>query len=157
MFQTLASTGYDPSQTSGHQEHPSHTFLPQCRLRHRPFPRLLQDQADTKEVTPIQEAGKPPPIDDSKMYQSDLVQQFAEAFECQYNAHLHNNNLSMTVTVRWETFRIIRIIHKTALTTFGRKTSILESCHSKCRYYESLQRRQQEWPLHGTQKDLLPF
>ena len=58
-----------------------------------------------------------PRIDVSKMTQSDLVNQFTEAFENEYDASQSGD----TASEKWETLR--DIIHRTAIVTFGKKTS----------------------------------
>ena len=62
-----------------------------------------------------------PRIDISKMSRPDLVQQFAEAFESELNSHHRDTQLPASATEKWENMR--DAIHKTALATFGRKTS----------------------------------
>lgn len=54
-FKTESSTqralaGCDPSQGCRPEERFSHMLLPQRGVRHRPFPRVLQDHAATEEV-----------------------------------------------------------------------------------------------------------
>ena len=60
-----------------------------------------------------------PCIDVSKMTQPDLVEQFAEAFEEEYNASQSGD----TATEKWETLQ--DTIHCTTLAIFGKKTSKL--------------------------------
>ena len=62
-----------------------------------------------------------PRIDISKMSQPNLVQQFAEAFESEYEAHSQDKTLSSSATKKWE--MLCDTMHKTALTTFGKKTT----------------------------------
>ena len=58
-----------------------------------------------------------PRIDVSKMTQLNLVEQFAEAFEKEYNVSQPGD----TATEKWEALQ--DTIHRTALATFGKKTS----------------------------------
>lgn len=62
-----------------------------------------------------------PCIDVSKMSKPDLVQQFAEAFKTEFDAHFQDKTPPTSTTDKWETLR--DTIHKTALATFGKKTS----------------------------------
>ena len=62
-----------------------------------------------------------PRIDVSSMSQPDLVQQFSEAFKNEYEAHPQNKTLPTSATDKWKTLR--DTIHKTALATFGKKTT----------------------------------
>ena len=59
-----------------------------------------------------------PHIDVSKMTQSDLMEQFTEAFEEEYDASQSGD----TATVKWETLQ--DTIHHIALAIFGKKTSV---------------------------------
>ena len=58
-----------------------------------------------------------PRIDVSKMCQPDLVEQFAERFE----SELNTSQTGDTATEKWATLR--ETMHRTALATFGSKTS----------------------------------
>lgn len=51
--------------------------------------------------------------------QPALVQQFAEAFKCEYHAQLQDSNASTTATVEWNTLH--DTVHRTVLTPFRRK------------------------------------
>lgn len=50
---------------------------------------------------------------------TDLVWQFAQLFETEYNVHFQHKSLPMASTDKWETLRVT--IDKTALTTFGKR------------------------------------
>lgn len=63
-----------------------------------------------------------PRIEISKMSQPDLVNQFTEAFEREIDA----SHLGDSATEKWEALR--DIMHRTALTTFGKKTSKSHDC-----------------------------
>uniref|UniRef100_A0A0L8FQG2 Endonuclease/exonuclease/phosphatase domain-containing protein n=1 Tax=Octopus bimaculoides TaxID=37653 RepID=A0A0L8FQG2_OCTBM len=90
-------------------------------LRHRPLLGVLQDQATTQKVLPCKETGAPH-IDVNKMSQPNLVEQFAKAFEKEYDT-THSRD---TATERWETLQ--DTIHRTVLSIFGKKTSKSHVC-----------------------------
>ncbi|XP_047476471.1 craniofacial development protein 2-like [Penaeus chinensis] len=62
-----------------------------------------------------------PRIDVNKMSQPDLVQQFAETFESKYDTHHQDTAPPASATEKWKVLR--NTIHRTALATFGKKTS----------------------------------
>ena len=99
MLKALAPTGSDPGQACHHQEHPSHTLsyhsadcdtdhsLVCCKIRLQP-----------KKCHHAKKLGNPC-IDVSNMTQPDLVEQFTEAFEEEYDASQSRD----TATEQWET------------------------------------------------------
>ena len=62
-----------------------------------------------------------PRIDVSKMSRPDLAKKFAEAFESEYDTNLQDNAPPTSATDKWVKLR--DSIHRTALATFGKKTS----------------------------------
>ena len=62
-----------------------------------------------------------PRIDVSKMSRPYFAQKFAEAFESEYDANLQDKAPPTSATEKWEKLR--DAIHRTALATFGKKTS----------------------------------
>ena len=62
-----------------------------------------------------------PRIDVSKMSRPYFAQKFAEAFESEYDANLQDKAPPTSATKKWEKLR--DAIHRTALATFGKKTS----------------------------------